>query len=247
MTARRCSTSSAPSPATSCSRSASSSCRNGPRGFSIWRRGRACGCSRASTASTASCRCSSMRRATATPRKVRERIGALLADTYNGRIVAFYPYFPEGPLVRVQFIVGRYGGETPHADVADLERKIADIVRTWEDRLADAIAGQGEGAEAAARQVRRGLLGRIRGDLLGRAGAAGHRAHRAARARSAGRHRFPSRSRARRPPASTRPSIRWARRSPCPSACRCWRTWASRPSTSAPITSGRGLPTASAT
>jgi glutamate dehydrogenase len=75
--------------------------------------------------------------------KVRERIGALLADTYKGRIAAFYPYFPEGPLVRVQFIVGRYGGETPQADLATLERQIAEIVRTWEDRLADAIAGKG--------------------------------------------------------------------------------------------------------
>ena len=75
--------------------------------------------------------------------QVRERIGALLADAYNGRIAAFYPYFPEGPLVRVQFIVARFGGETPQADVAELERKIADIVRTWEDRLGDAIGAQG--------------------------------------------------------------------------------------------------------
>ena len=50
--------------------------------------------------------------------KVRERIGDLLAQTYNGRIAAFYPYFPEGPLVRVQFIVGRYEGETPHVEIA---------------------------------------------------------------------------------------------------------------------------------
>ena len=80
---------------------------------------------------------------------VRERIGALLADAYRGRIAAFYPYFPEGPLVRVQFIVARFGGETPQADGAELERKIADIVRTWEDRLADAIcAASGDRAEA---------------------------------------------------------------------------------------------------
>ena len=80
--------------------------------------------------------------------QVRERVGALLAEAYNGRVSAFYPYFPEGPLVRVQFIVGRYGGETPQADVAELERRIADIVRTWEDRLADVIAAQGDRAEA---------------------------------------------------------------------------------------------------
>src|SRR5204862_4208353 len=42
----------------------------------------------------------------------------------------------------------RYDGLTPHADVGELERKIAEIVRTWDDRLADAIAMQGDQAEA---------------------------------------------------------------------------------------------------
>jgi glutamate dehydrogenase len=79
---------------------------------------------------------------------VRERIGALLAQAYNGRIVAFYPYFPEGPLVRVQFIVARFSGPTPEPDAAALERSVAEIVRTWEDRLADAIASLGRSAEA---------------------------------------------------------------------------------------------------
>ncbi|MGE3066648.1 MAG: NAD-glutamate dehydrogenase, partial [Hyphomicrobiaceae bacterium] len=32
---------------------------------------------------------------------VRERIGALLARAYNGRVSADYPFFPDGPLVRV--------------------------------------------------------------------------------------------------------------------------------------------------
>ena len=44
---------------------------------------------------------------------VRERIGALLSEVYDGRIVAFYPHFTDGPLVRVQFIVARYAGTTP--------------------------------------------------------------------------------------------------------------------------------------
>ena len=74
---------------------------------------------------------------------VREQIGKLLSQVYEGRIAAFYPYFPEGPLVRVQFIVARLAGPTPQADVADLERRIVEIVRTWEDRLADAICALG--------------------------------------------------------------------------------------------------------
>jgi glutamate dehydrogenase len=80
---------------------------------------------------------------------VRERIGALLAEAYNGRVSAYFPYFPsEGPLVRLQFIIGRYSGVTPKADVAQLERRVSDIVRTWEDRLLDALAALGDRGDA---------------------------------------------------------------------------------------------------
>ena len=79
---------------------------------------------------------------------VRERIGALLAQAYQGRVTAFYPYFPEGPLVRVQFIIGRQRGPTPDVDPAWLEAEIAGIIRTWQDRLGQAIAGLGARGEA---------------------------------------------------------------------------------------------------
>ena len=79
---------------------------------------------------------------------VREQIGALLSETYEGRIVAFYPHFTDGPLVRVQFIVARYAGATPQGDAALLERGITEIVRTWQDRLAQAIAASGSDADA---------------------------------------------------------------------------------------------------
>ena len=45
--------------------------------------------------------------------RIRSRIGDYLAATFKGRVRAFYPFFPEGPLVRVHFIIGRYEGETP--------------------------------------------------------------------------------------------------------------------------------------
>ena len=97
--------------ATSCSRSASSGCRNGPRASSIWRRGRACACSRASTASTGSCRSLVYVPRDRYTSQVRERIGALLAQAYDGRVVRLLSLLStEGPLVRVQFIVGRYAG-----------------------------------------------------------------------------------------------------------------------------------------
>jgi glutamate dehydrogenase len=83
---------------------------------------------------------------------VRERIGALLSEAYLGRVSAYHPYFPaEGPLVRLHFIIGRHAGPTPEVDVAQLERRIEAIVRTWEDRLVGALAAspeRGEGLRA---------------------------------------------------------------------------------------------------
>jgi glutamate dehydrogenase len=79
---------------------------------------------------------------------VRERIGALLAAAYQGRVSAFYPYFSEGPLVRVQFIIGRHRGTTPKVEPAWLEAEIGEIIRTWQDRLLEAIARLGPSGEA---------------------------------------------------------------------------------------------------
>ncbi len=79
---------------------------------------------------------------------VRERIGALLAEAYKGRMAAFYPHFTDGPLVRVHFIVARYEGTTPRVAPADLEGGVADIVRTWDDRLGEAIGALGARGEA---------------------------------------------------------------------------------------------------
>ncbi|MBV9261546.1 MAG: NAD-glutamate dehydrogenase, partial [Pseudolabrys sp.] len=70
---------------------------------------------------------------------IREMIGAYLADVFAGHVSAFYPFFPEGPLVRVHFIIGRSSGTTPEVDRATLERDIAEIVRTWPDAFADAL------------------------------------------------------------------------------------------------------------
>ena len=224
------------------------SCRRGARASSISRRGRACACSRASTASTASCRCSSSCRATATTRRVRERIGALLAEAYKGRVSAFYPYFPEGPLVRVQFIVGRYDG----ADAARRRRRAG-----AHDRRDRAHLG---GPAGRCHRARRASRAEALQAKYGTAFSAGYAetfpAERALEDIERIERLGPDQPVAidfyrepgmRRRAASTPPSIRWVRRSACPSACRCWRTWASRPSTSAPITSARASPTASAT
>ena len=79
---------------------------------------------------------------------VRERIGAFLAEAYKGHVTAFFPYFTDGPLVRVQFILGRREGATPGVDVGALERGIVGIVRTWSDQLAELLAAAGDDAQA---------------------------------------------------------------------------------------------------
>jgi glutamate dehydrogenase len=88
--------------------------------------------------------------------EVRGRIGAYLAEAYQGRVSAFYPFFPEGPLTRVHFIIGRSGGATPKIDRATLEAKVGDIIRTWTDAFTDALSAAYEPVRAAA------LLGRYR-------------------------------------------------------------------------------------
>ncbi|TMK12061.1 MAG: NAD-glutamate dehydrogenase, partial [Alphaproteobacteria bacterium] len=79
---------------------------------------------------------------------VRRAIGDYLADAYKGRVSAFYPFFPEGPLVRVHFIIGLPPGEAPNPDRASLERAIEAIVRTWVDELGDELARVYDAARA---------------------------------------------------------------------------------------------------
>jgi len=71
---------------------------------------------------------------------IRIAIGGYLAGVYEGRVSAFFPFFPEGPLVRVHFIIGRSAGETPNPSRAELEDAVTTIVRTWTDGLAEALA-----------------------------------------------------------------------------------------------------------
>ncbi len=78
----------------------------------------------------------------------REQIGAYLATTFNGRVSAFYPFFPDGPLARVHFIIGRDEGPTPDIDRAELEAAVVQIVRNWTDELGVALQAGFESGRA---------------------------------------------------------------------------------------------------
>ena len=71
---------------------------------------------------------------------IRQQIGDYLARTFGGHVSAFYPFFPEGPLVRVHFIIGRSNGPAPQVARAALEREVESIIRTWNDGFAVALA-----------------------------------------------------------------------------------------------------------
>ena len=85
--------------------------------------------------------------------------------------------------MRVQFIIGRYEGATPAVETAELERGISDIVRTWQDRLAEAIRPTARHAEDLLPKYSSAFSAGY-AEHSRPASARGHPAHRAARTRS---------------------------------------------------------------
>ena len=85
---------------------------------------------------------------------VRRRMGEFLAGVYGGRVSAAYPTYPEGPLARTHFIIGRDEGMTPTIRQEALETGIKAIIRTWSDALADALDENVGGPRARALTAR---------------------------------------------------------------------------------------------
>src|ERR1700726_48539 len=79
---------------------------------------------------------------------VRTRVAAFLAQVYKGTLAASYASFPEGPLARVHYIIGRYEGKTPVVERATLEAEISAIAATWGDKLRTALAASTDGMRA---------------------------------------------------------------------------------------------------
>ncbi len=82
--------------------------------------------------------------------EIRRQVGEFLARTYQGRVSAAYPAYPEGPLARTHYIIGRDEGETPDVSRETLEAGIAAIVRTWADDLKDVLDERRSGPAARA-------------------------------------------------------------------------------------------------
>ncbi len=73
-----------------------------------------------------------------------DRVGAMLAKAWNGRLSAAYPHFDDGPLARTHFIIGVEPGKSPDPDLAVLEAEITEALRTWQDRFEEAARAGGE-------------------------------------------------------------------------------------------------------
>ncbi|WP_062226556.1 NAD-glutamate dehydrogenase [Aureimonas frigidaquae] len=76
--------------------------------------------------------------------RLREEIGLLLAQAYDGHVSAFYPSISDGPLTSVHFIIGRSGrdGHIPEPDTEALEADIARLCRDWATDVGQALASQ---------------------------------------------------------------------------------------------------------
>jgi glutamate dehydrogenase len=69
----------------------------------------------------------------------REKIHAILAKAFDGRMSAATPTLDDSLLARVHYIVGRNEGPRPHVDVHHLESEIRDAIRTWDDGFVTAL------------------------------------------------------------------------------------------------------------
>lgn len=89
--------------------------------------------------------------------ELREKVGRELAAQFNGRPSAFYTQLGDSSLARVHFIIGRTPGDEPGASDSEAERSIVETVRSWPDKLCDALEDGRRYREA------RGLYRRYRG------------------------------------------------------------------------------------
>jgi glutamate dehydrogenase len=80
---------------------------------------------------------------------VRVRLSGMLERVFGGHFDSFTPFFPEGPTVRIHFVIWRGDNELKAVGEAEIEREVEKIVRTWHDEFRSrAIATFGNAAPA---------------------------------------------------------------------------------------------------
>ncbi|TQF76509.1 NAD-glutamate dehydrogenase, partial [Elioraea sp. Yellowstone] len=82
--------------------------------------------------------------------RLRTRIGGAIAEAFAGRLSTAYIQIGDSPLARIHYIVATTPGAVPAVDLRGLERALAEIARSFRERLAEAlIAEKGEAGALA--------------------------------------------------------------------------------------------------
>jgi glutamate dehydrogenase len=71
---------------------------------------------------------------------LRLRIQQLLLDAYQGQSAEFTPQLSDSMLARIHILVRTQPGQVPEVDVRELEARIVQATRRWQDELAEALA-----------------------------------------------------------------------------------------------------------
>ncbi len=70
---------------------------------------------------------------------LRQRIANLLIEAFNGASVEFTPLLSESAIARIHFVVHAEPGAMPDVDTRELEARLVQVTRRWQDDLADAL------------------------------------------------------------------------------------------------------------
>ncbi|CAG4902561.1 NAD-glutamate dehydrogenase [Paraburkholderia gardini] len=70
---------------------------------------------------------------------LRHRIARLLRSAFNGASVEFTPLLSESTLARIHFVVHAEPGAMSDVDTRELEARLVQVTRRWQDDLADAL------------------------------------------------------------------------------------------------------------
>ncbi|RQQ51188.1 NAD-glutamate dehydrogenase [Burkholderia stagnalis] len=70
---------------------------------------------------------------------LRRRIARLLVDAFKGVNVEFTPLLSESAIARIHFVVHAEPGTMPDVDTRELETRLVQVTRRWQDDLSDAL------------------------------------------------------------------------------------------------------------
>lgn len=90
--------------------------------------------------------------------RLRLKVQQVLEDSFAGRMSAWYTQVAASPLARLQFIIKTTPGQVPEIDPLALEDHLADIARSWTDRLQEVLVetqGEEQGLALCRRWSRR--------------------------------------------------------------------------------------------